>query len=352
MKGHFVNVCRGFAKKGKKQAATIEEVKDVPDGESGGDVVASTNTISADPSPSFFYQIGGCNTVSAPSPGSVQHHIYDQFGRWRPSSAESHGEVLLNVSLNAQAYWDLSLPLPNKTLTTQRVRGLVNTGAQMCVAGPGFLQTVGLTQRDLFTPSFQIKGASNTHMNLLGAAFLDLTGRHAITGEVRVTSQMVYFAQGVTNLFLSLEASRALGIVRPDFPEVAQFNDLETSVDKMETSVSSGKGQVEERSQLDHSHSVLNNGIAECGCPTRELPPKAPTECPFNPVEENIPALKEWILEHYKSSAFNVCPHQAFPLVSSSPPMRLHLAEGAKPVAIHKPSPVPVHWEKLVKDGL
>ena len=78
----------------------------------------------------------------------------------------------------------------------------------------------------------------------------------------------------------------------------------------------------------------------------------APTECPFSPVEENIPQLKEWILEHYGSSAFNICPHQALPLVSSSPPMRLHLAEGAKPVAIHKPSPVPVHWEELVRDGL
>ena len=116
----------------------------------------------------------------------------------------------------------------------------------MCVAGPGFLQTVGLTQRDLFTPSLQIKGASNTHMNLLGPVFLDFTGRHAKTGEVRVASQMVYIAQGVTNLFLSLEASRALGIVAPDFPEVAQFNDLETGVDKMETSVFSGEGQVED----------------------------------------------------------------------------------------------------------
>ena len=116
----------------------------------------------------------------------------------------------------------------------------------MCVAAPGFLQTVGLTQRDLFTPSLQIKGASNTHMNLLGPVFLDFTGRHAKTGEVRVASQMVYIAQGVTNLFLSLEASRALGIVAPDFPEVAQFNDLETGVDKMETSVFSGEGQVED----------------------------------------------------------------------------------------------------------
>ena len=43
-----------------------------------------------------------------------------------------------------------------------------------------------------------------------------------------------------------LEASQALSIVALDFPEVAQFNDLEIGVDKMETSVSSGKGQVEE----------------------------------------------------------------------------------------------------------
>ena len=62
---------------------------------------------------------------------------------------------------------------------------------------------------------------------------------------------------------------------------------------------------------------------ASCGCPKKTLPPKVPDAIPFAPVIENVPKLKEWILERYKSSSFNVCPHQALPLVTSSPPMRL-----------------------------
>ena len=96
---------------------------------------------------------------------------------------------------------------------------------------------------------------------------------------------------------------------------------------------------------------MLNNRIA-CECPRRCLPPDPPTTIPYEPIEENVPKLKEWILDYYKGSSFNKCPHQALPLVKSSPPMQLHLQEDAIPVAIHKSSPVPVNWEDQVKDAL
>ena len=40
-----------------------------------------------------------------------------------------------------------------------------------------------------------------------------------------------------------------------------------------------------------------------------ELPPEVPDLIPYSPIEENITLLKEWILESYKSSSFNTCPH-------------------------------------------
>ena len=154
---------------------------------------------------------------------------------------------------------------------------------------------------------------------------------------------MVYIKEGVNQLFLSLDAIKQLGNVSPSFPQVKEFNNIS------EQGPGVDGGSVLESSQ--GGSLVLNNRIA-CDCPKRDLSPPVPKTCPYDPVEENIPHLKQWILEYYKSSAFNVCPHQRLPLVTSSPPMKLHLKGDAQPVAIHKAATVPIHWESQVKEGI
>ena len=67
--------------------------------------------------------------------------------------------------------------------------------------------------------------------------------------------------------------------------------------------------------------------------------------------EMNNKQLKDWILKRYEASAFNVCPHQKLP-VMSGPPLHFDIQEGARPVATHVPSPVPLHWQAKVKEGL
>ena len=54
-----------------------------------------------------------------------------------------------------------------------------------------------------------------------------------------------------------------------------------------------------------------------CKCPTRTRPPEPPCTISFAPMEENVPKLKQWISNHYASSAFNMCMHQFLPLVES-----------------------------------
>ena len=66
--------------------------------------------------------------------------------------------------------------------------------------------------------------------------------------------------------------------------------------------------------------------------------------------DKDVPALKEWLLQYYGSTAFNVCEHQPLPLMNCEP-LKLYLNENAKPVAVHKPAVVPVHWrEKVLAD--
>ena len=62
--------------------------------------------------------------------------------------------------------------------------------------------------------------------------------------------------------------------------------------------------------------------------------------------------MKEWILAEYKDSAFNCCENQTLPLITNSPPMQLYVDPKAKPVAVNKCAPVPLHWQREVKEGL
>ena len=64
---------------------------------------------------------------------------------------------------------------------------------------------------------------------------------------------------------------------------------------------------------------------------------------------KNIPKLKACIEKVYASSKFNQCKHCPLPLVSDSPPLRLYVNPEAKPVAAHKPCPIPVHFQEEVK---
>merc|ERR1711923_465122 len=78
----------------------------------------------------------------------------------------------------------------------------------------------------------------------------------------------------------------------------------------------------------------------QCNCPKRpeEVPP-LPTQLPpgLTATEKDIPALKEWILDYYASTTFNVCEHQPLPMMKCEP-LKLFLNPEARPVAVHKPA--------------
>ena len=96
---------------------------------------------------------------------------------------------------------------------------------------------------------------------------------------------------------------------------------------------------------------TLTLGLATCGCCLRKDPPNHPTSIPFEPTHENRGKLEKWILEHYASSAFNVCPHQPLQTMTRQP-LHITFKPGATPFATHYPIPVPHHWKKAVKADL
>ena len=77
--------------------------------------------------------------------------------------------------------------------------------------------------------------------------------------------------------------------------------------------------------------------------PTRDRPASPP----FTYTEDNIPKLKKWLEESFSSSSFNI---SSAPMAKmSGPPMKIHVDPKAIPLAIHKPIPIPHHWQAQVK---
>ena len=163
--------------------------------------------------------------------------------------------------------------------------------------------------------STKMTGANNKEIPLLGAVFLDIR-----LGD-KLCSQLVYVTEEVKCIYLSKRACRELGVIDSSFPaQVAKC----TAVDSEE-----------------------DDG-RPCSCPDRETPPQPPMMPPGATQEE----LENLIKKHYAISAFNRCEKQKLPVMNNSPPCRLFVDPEAKPFAIHKPRPVPVHWQNEVKEGL
>ena len=77
--------------------------------------------------------------------------------------------------------------------------------------------------------------------------------------------------------------------------------------------------------------------------------PTRPKKLPFPPTEQNIPRLKEWLLQHFASTSFRT--NREFPPMSG-PDAHIHLKEGAVPKARHNPILVPYHFKETVRQAL
>ena len=84
-----------------------------------------------------------------------------------------------------------------------------------------------------------------------------------------------------------------------------------------------------------------------CDCLKRTTVPEYPAQLPFPCSPENKGRMKTWLFECYKGSTFNKCPYQSLPTMTGSP-VEIHLKDVAKPVAYHKESSIPLHWQERV----
>ena len=255
----------------------------------------------------------------------LSHYAADKFGNWAQRKAEPQPCVTVSVSVCHDGYRQVGVSAPKKPHTVT-CPALPDTGAQMMVCGMDLPHKLGVTRKELFPVASGIKAANSEGLKLVGGLLVTVSAT-GHDGNTRSTSHMCYVSENVTRLFLSKAACRDLGIVPDNFPEVGSCDSV----------LSLNKCELVSPAQPD-----------TCSCPKRAETPDPP-QLPCPATAENVPRLKEFILKHYGDSAFNCCEKQPLPLMKSSPPMRLFADKDAKPVAFHKPFPIPLHWQESVK---
>ena len=330
---HFANVC-------KSSSPTAAAA--VTDSVTGGLVTPNAFYAMQSEVPSRYAQLqpfiaslrqsGPVTTVPLP------HLVHTLHSGWQPQAAMPSPTVQVDIKVDRAAYASLKLPVPRSALKPTRIKQMhscADTGAQLTTVPAKILPYLGVQQCDLLPIATNLNTVTGTPVDLIGGILLEFSGRNPSTGVMCSTRQLAYVSQNIPYPFLSREACVDLGLIPVGFPHLGSCS----QVARIAATTCSNSG-------------VANPDDPPCSCPVRQLPPQDPPSLPCEPTVENLPILRQYILDRYAASAFNMCEQQPLPLMKDSPPLRLFMDPLAKPVAIHSPAAVPLHWEASVKAGL
>ena len=201
------------------------------------------------------------------------------------------------------------------------------------MAGLNILAKLKLSAKSLIPVSTKMVSADNSRIEILGAVFLELTGR-CPDGRNLSSKQMVYITPNTEDFYLSRKGCQDLGLVSSSFPTIGEAYNRPTQ----KTSAAS-------QDTAEHQ-----NQLAECGCPKRTTPPPI-YKPPFALIDSNREQIEQFLLSHYSSSTFNTCTHQKLP-VMKGPKMNLMVDKTVKPTAVQKAIPIPIHFVEQVKDDI
>ena len=234
----------------------------------------------------------------------------------------------------------------------QIVDVIPDTGAEVTVAGESHLLVLGIKTKHLVAPPSDLQHVAGGLIDVLGCCYLSFCVNN------RSIVERVYFIANVKSIFLSLSALKKFGIVHEDFPQPIEPNH------SVQVSALSEVGVAREHGNKPHG-AVKESTLQESpptagGSRTLELTPTAggklsssPQECiiPYPPIEDNIPLLREWLVNEFKADVFNE-DRIPFPAMKGVD-VHIHLVDkDVTPYAVHTPSSVPFHLEEAVTELL
>ena len=322
---HFETVCKNSKRYNKNPNTTTS---------SSNAAVTHTRSYQDEvPNDNFFGASAAfdelCTVTSLSNNNSIKldHHIYNSLcDTWDRRNSDPQPCISISVLAVPSDSANLGVtPLFNAPTKSVRYDAMADTGCQSSLAGLELLNTLGLKPSQIIPVHMKMKAANDNNIEILGALPLRITGMSP-SKNTYTTRQLVYFTPSARRLFLSKHACTELGLISTNFPTIGETLGTE---DK-------------------HPQS---NTTRKCQCPQRQIPPPKPKSPPYPATEENVDRLQKYLLEYYKSSTFNTCEHQPLPMMTG-PPMRLMVDPNATPAAVHKPIPIPIHWQSEIYAGL
>ena len=242
---------------------------------------------------------------------SLDHHMYNEIcDQWSKQTSQSQSFIKLQTTVHSGNYAALgfkvkisprtaSLPAMadtdcqssdeqrfhilwkscrQKKKKKKKVSANIFVKESCWLTNQNILHPLGLTEDNLIPVTMKMHAANNNRITILGATVLRFSGKSE-TDEIINTRQIVYITDSCSKIFLSREACVTLGIISSSFPTIGE----------------------------------ATNGIDDstlCCRPQRELPPQLTEKLPFTATTANHGKLRNFLLEHYKSSTFNTCEHQ------------------------------------------
>ena len=275
--------------------------------------------------------IGGIEFAEINGNITLSHAEYDHLNGWISKPSKSHPTITVTIEVSKEDYDQFNLPFPrHRPVTSINRIAVADTGAMTMVAGKDLVQSLGLEISDLIPVKTKLTAAGNTKLNILGGLFIRVGGKEL------TTRQLCYIQDTDSKIYLSRNACENLGIISKKFPRIGDHH----------ISYLSGSSEIS-----DIKCTKTCSDKQKCSCPERENPPPPPQTIPFPATPENHGKLKRWILNHYRSSTFNVCENQGLRKMSG-PPLEIDIDPSVTPSAVHTPLPVPIHWKDEIKAQL
>ena len=161
--------------------------------------------------------------------------------------------------------------------------------------------------------NLSLNAANKSPIDIQGAFFARITGV-CHDGTPITTRTMVYVSKDVKGFYISEETMHGLGMLHTRAPtprcalesknheDSPPLNDLEGSIRALHGGCSSP------------SHCDADD--TPCKCPQRQAVPPRHTKLPFECKPENNSKMKGWLLDYFRSSTFNMCPHSPLPCMA------------------------------------
>ena len=198
-----------------------------------------------------------------------------------------------------------------------------DTGASLSIAGPQHLKAMQIPTKMLNKTEKQIKAVGGTELHCLGWV------PTVFKVGTRTSQQNLYICENIDRVYFSKSGCRDVNIIHDSFPKPLP-----------------GKFKLPPPSDTPKEKLHLVETVD--AVPQGNNIPVKPTTIPYAPIPENIPLLKQYLIDSFAHTTFNNDKSRPFPKMTGVPKAHIYLKPDDKPFTRTTPNHIPGYWLKAV----